>query len=129
MLSIKESKMLLAQLGLTQEQTDEYENLIAPCIDFHKYLMEKLDISSEAAEKISEVHTKKYVTEKIDELSKNENFDFNSIDETFGFKLASEALKQLALNNGYDDVKANELEKNMNDLLELLVKTLSKKTL
>jgi hypothetical protein len=120
MLSIKEAKMVLAQLGLTEEQTGQFETLIAPHIEFHKFLMEKLDITSEGAEKLTEAYSKTYIIGKIEDFKK-EGGDIYNIDEAFYFKIAGEAMKSVALENGYDEEKSIVLESNMIELTNMFV--------
>ncbi len=125
MLSIKEAKMVLTQLGLTEEQTTKFEDLIVPHIEFHKFLMEKLDISSEGAEKLTEAYSKTYIIGKIEDFKK-EGGDIYNIDDTFYFKVAGEAMKNVALQNGYEDDKANVLESNMIELTNMFVTIVEK---
>ncbi len=127
MLGIKQAKMLLAQLGLTEEQTNEFENLITPHIEFHKFLMEKLDITSEEVEKMTESFSKTYIIEKIEEFKKNGG-DVNSIGADYYFKIAGEAMKQVALNNAYDITKSDLLETNMIALSHMLMSVTLKLT-
>src|SRR5690606_16549386 len=104
----------------TEEQTNKFEVLVAPHIEFHKFLMEKLDISSEGAEKLTEAYTKTYVIKKVEEYKQNGG-DINSVDETFYFNIAGEAMKNVALENEYNTEKANILETNMIELTNMFL--------
>ena len=120
MLGLKQAKMVLAQLGLSEEQTNLFEDLITPHIEFHKFLMEKLNISSEEAEKKTETFSKKYITDKLaDYTSKGGKLE--TMSETYYFQLAGESMKIVALDNGYDSELSNILEKNMIELSNMFL--------
>lgn len=125
MLAIKQAKMLLAQMGMTEEQTNRYEALAAPFIDYHKFLMEKLDISSEAAETLTETFSKNYVSDKIQAMV-TDGEDLSKLDDKTPFILAAEAVKQMALEYHYDTEKADILQTNMGELLDLLISSITK---
>ncbi|MFM2393757.1 MAG: hypothetical protein RLZZ546_1739 [Bacteroidota bacterium] len=125
MLAIKQAKMLLAQMGMTEEQTNKYEALAEPFIEYHKFLMEKLDISSEAAEALTETFSKKYVSDKIQTMVTNGE-DLTNFDDKTPFILAAEAVKEMALSYHYDTEKVDVLQTNMGELLDLLIAGITK---
>lgn len=120
MLSVREAKIALKQLGLPEEQINKYEELIIPHLDFHKFLMEKLDISSENVENLSKSYSKDYIETKLADLVKNGE-DLSKIDSIIYFKLSGEAMKSLALENGYDTEKSQILEDNLIEVLNIFI--------
>jgi hypothetical protein len=125
MLGLKEAKMVLAQLGLSEEQTNQFEVLITPHIEFHKYLMEKLDISSEEAEKMTETFSKNYITDEIEKFAKNGG-NIADISEDEYFRYAGASMKTIALDNGYDTTSSDLLETNMIKLTKMFLSVVKK---
>lgn len=117
MLSIKDAKVALSELGFTEEELNKYEQYAIPHIEFHKYLMEKKDISSEEVEKMTQDFSKNYILKHSKDV--NDNISNN-------IKLAGEAIKILALDNKYDLNKADELKQSLINLSKLMEKTVKK---
>jgi hypothetical protein len=120
MLGIKEAKMLLSQLGMNIQDTEKFGLLLEPHIEFHKFLMVKLDINSEDSEKLTENYSRQYIIKKITTLQQ-EGKKIEELTETDYFSMAGEALKSFANEHGYDTDKSDVLEKNLIELSILLV--------
>jgi hypothetical protein len=112
MLSIKEAKATLQQIGMSEEETSKFEVIIQPFIEYHKYLMVKEDITSEEAEKTTQEATKAYMGENMS----------GSETQVELFELVGKGYKEFALNSGYDKDKCDELETNLVDLVNFFVK-------
>jgi hypothetical protein len=111
MLSIKDSKVVLTQMGLTEEQINLYEKSVEPFIVFHKFVMESNDISSEAAEKLADSYVKEYFNDYI----KNNN----NLEDINELELAGEAMKSFAIVQNYDKVKSEELVVSTHNIMKL----------
>ena len=111
MLSIKDAKVALMQLGLTQEEVDKYEVLAEPYINLHRFLMEKLNISSKETEELTQKYSQTYIKEKLEEYGKTNPVDEIS-DEAYS-KITGDSMKFLALENGYDTDESNALSDKM----------------
>lgn len=112
MLSIKEAKATLQNIGMSEEDTENFEVIIQPFIEYHKYLMEKEDINSEEAELRTQNATKEYLGEN---MSGGES-------QVELFELCGKGYRDFAENSGYDKDKCNVLETNMVDLVNFIVK-------
>lgn len=116
MLSIKDAKATLQNIGMTEDEASRFEIIIQPFIDFHKYLMINDDISSENAEKLTQEVTKKYINENV-------KGDESQLDL---FTLAGKGYKEFALSKNYDTNKSELLESTLVELVEFFVKVVSK---
>ena len=119
MLAIQDAVKALTQLGMKKEDTDKFEILIVPQINFHKFLMESLDISSEDAEKLTQNYSHDYVKSKLEEFEKDGG-DLNSVDEDFYFGLAGDAMKLVALENNYGIENSQALKDNLEEISKML---------
>lgn len=116
MLSIEEAKITLKNIGMTEEETLKFEKVIEPFIEYHKYLMEKEDISSEEAENRTQVATKTY-------LSKNISGGETQVEL---FEKVGQGYKEYALETEYDEKKCELLESNLIELVNMFVSITSK---
>lgn len=112
MLSIKEAKATLQNIGMSEEDTENFEVIIQPFIEYHKYLMEKENINSEEAEKRTQDATKAYLGEN---MSGGES-------QVELFELCGKGYSEFAKGSGYDADKCDVLESNMVDLVNFIVK-------
>jgi hypothetical protein len=115
MLSIKEAKATLQQIGMSEEETSQFEVVIQPFIEYHRYLMEKENITSEDAEKLTQESTKAYMNE-------NATGSENQIEL---FELVGKGYKEFALKSGYDKDECEALESNLVELVNFFVKITS----
>ena len=111
MLSIKDAKTVLTQIGLSDKQIENYESNIEPFIDLHKYVMKENDISSDAAEKLADTFVKEYFTEYMKTHNIDENFN--------ELVLAGEAMKEFALIQKYDALKAEKLVESTYNIMQI----------
>lgn len=116
MLSLQNARIVLNQIGLNDEEIENYEKLVQPHLNFHKYLMDKLDITSEEVEKLTEEFSKKYITNIVKGDETQEEL----------FVLAGQAMKNLAIEQKYNDDLSNELESNIIQLMNMF-KEITKK--
>lgn len=126
MLGIKDSKKALAELGLNEDEISQYTTLVEPLIDFHKYLMAKLDVNSEETENVTKNYTSNYIVGKIEQYKQGSDADgkpndITKVGEDFYFKLAGEAMRELALSYEYDTTLSSTLEVNMNKISDLFM--------
>ena len=126
MLGINDSKKALAELGLSEDEIAQYTTLVEPLIEFHKYLMVKLGVNSEETENVTKNYTSNYIIGKIELYKQGTDADGNPNDitkvgEEFYFKLAGEAMKELALSYEYDSALSSVLEVNMNKISDLFM--------
>jgi hypothetical protein len=112
MLSIKEAKATLKNIGMSEEETENFEVIIQPFIEYHKYLMDKEDINSEEAENRTQTATKQFLGENMT--------GGESQVELFG--LCGKGYRKFAEDSGYDSSKCDVLETNMVDLVNFIVK-------
>ncbi len=103
MLSLKNAKMALSQCGLNEEQIQHFEKIITPYIDFHLYLMKKLNLSSEEAEELTKNKSKEYIVAV--RTGKETEIEL--------FAKAADFYKKFAIKNGYPKKKAEELKTNL----------------
>jgi hypothetical protein len=120
MLGIKEAKMVLSQLGMNDNEIEKYAILVEPFTEFHKYIMQKLNISSEETEKMTEKYSREFIIKKIAELQKS-GVDIDSISEVEYFGMAGEAMKEFASEHSYDSEKCEILEKNLIEVSTMFV--------
>lgn len=116
MLSIQASKILLKQMGLSDEDVDRCGELFEPQIEFHKYLMKHLNISSAKAEQKTKDFSKKFVTKEL-KLESNKN-----ISDVERFAIGAKSLKMFAIKNGYDKELAEQMETGMAEMMDILQK-------
>ncbi len=116
MLSVQASKILLKQVGLSDQDVDRYGELIEPQIEFHKYLMKQLNISSEKAENKTKDFSKRYVMKELKKLKGKD------ITESERFAIGAKSMKEYALQNGFDKDLSDKIETGMAELMIILKK-------
>lgn len=116
MLSIKDSKVVLGQMGLSENDLEEYEKLVSPFIELHKHVMKKNDISSETAEKLADKYVKEYFTKFMENKSDE---DLKNINE---LELAGQAIKEFAINQNFDEKTSDILITNTHSIVKLFEK-------
>ena len=131
MLSLKDAKVALMQIGLSQEDVDKYEVLAQPYIKLHQYLMKKLNMSSEDVENLTKTYTNNYVSKKLEEYSNTKDSDGNlklveNISQEEYSKISGDSMNNLALENGYSKKKAQILTDNMLEITIFMTSIMSK---
>jgi hypothetical protein len=116
MLSSKDSEQVLKQMGLTDDQITEYNALTEPFLDFHKFVMETLDVSSEKAENYTKEKTKEYILE-------NKDYILSNNDE---YKFGAKGMEKTALEIGYDKEKSSQLNDNFIKIYDFFKEHLEK---
>jgi|SRR6478735_623020 len=120
MLSIDQAKQVFSQMGFTETEINKYESLTIPIIDFHKYLMKKLNQSSKDIEKLTQEYSKEWINTKMKGLTEKKKQKITDIDL---FKMAGESMKNLAIMHGYEESNLDIIENNMVELSKFLTKT------
>lgn len=121
MLSVQASKILLKQCGLSDQDVDRYAELIEPQIEFHKFLMKQLDISSEKAEEKTKSFSKRFIMNELKKLKGSE------ISDTERFAIGAKSLKTFALKHNFDLDMSNRIETGMAEIMQILKKLEVKK--
>ena len=116
MLSVQASKILLKQIGLSDTDVDRYAELIEPQIEFHKYLMKKLNISSEKAENKTKDFSKRFIMSELKKLKGSEISDIER------FAIGAKSLKTFALKHNFDQDMSNLIETGMSEIMQILKK-------
>ena len=109
MLNINDSLQALRGLGMNEEEVQKFKELFEPQIEFHKYLMEKLSLSSEDTEKLTQEYSKNFIEHSIKKL-KDDGVNIATYDTVSYFIIAGASFKNLALENGYSVEDASNLE-------------------
>jgi signal transduction protein with GAF and PtsI domain len=121
MINLEDSKKIMEEAGLEGEKLAEYEAIIKPFFTFSEYICEKKEVSPEAAEQIFNIYCKKYMIEKTSNV-KDLFSDVESEDVLTEkiYEITGEAAEKYALENDYDQEKAEELKESITKLMTFL---------